>query len=974
MRSISTLFISLAFFASAFLMFNGPKKSEPLESTQGERDDPYGAMKFRFNMIAGNKGYIDPQSRLNAIEYTNQKLQYDNKLMKTNGISAWSPLGPGNIGGRIRSIIVRPSNTSNLLVGGVSGGVWKSTDGGASWTPQIDNGAQLAISCMVKDPSNENIIYAGTGEGWGNVDAVYGGGIYKSTDFGDTWTLLSSTIGTNVWNFRNVRSMAFDPSGNLYAVTWAYNYEGGVGNYYSNGGLYKSTDGGISWTAINSTTFVTNYFTGCDVIPFSSSTIIFATEPNGATLGGIYRTTDGGTTWNEITASLPTTNYSRIAFAKDPNNANIAFAQYESQNYGSPDYGLSGIFKTTDAGATWTALTKPGNISSTGDQTISARSFLGLQGWYDNVIAVDPFNSSNIYVGGVDMMKSTNGGTSWFQLTYWDPYYGTPVIHSDHHAITFDPVTANIVYAGDDGGIQKTTNGGTTWSSLNNNLAITQFYGGAVFPTGTTYYGGTQDNGHLKFTSGTNWNEAPTGDGGYAAQDQTNSLVAYEEYVYLQMSKTTDGGTTWNSCTSGLTDVNTGLCLFISPFSMDPQNSSVLIASSDKVWLTSNSASTWTKVSNSLYSGQYATAVTVANAASPFLGFAGTGNGHVFKCTSLVLANGTSNTWTDITPPGNNGAYVRRISIDPANQQNIYVCYSGYNNNGLTPTKHVWFSTNQGTSWTDKSGDLPDVPVHSLLVDNNNSSILYIGTETGVYQSTNGGTNWTAATSGMPAFAPVDELVYQQGSNFIFAFTHGRSAFMTTTPTPVELTDFTGSVAEGKVNLKWNTKTEINTQSFIIEKALVFDKINGSLVFSKLGEVKASGNSNISRNYSFSDYNITSGVYYYRLKILDNNGDFKYSPEIQVTVSSPVSFEVSQNYPNPFNPTSSIKYSIPSDANVSLIVYNIKGEVVKKLVNSFQKAGYYTTTMDGAGLANGIYFYRIDAGKFSQTKKMILLK
>src|ERR1035438_7597396 len=162
MRSISTLFISLAFFASAFLMFNGPKKSEPGESTQGERDDPYGAMKFRFNMIAGNKGYIDPQSRLNAIEYTNQKLQYDNKLMKTNGISAWSPLGPGNIGGRIRSIIVRPSNTSNLLVGGVSGGVWKSTDGGASWTPQIDNGAQLAISCMVKDPSNENIIYAGT--------------------------------------------------------------------------------------------------------------------------------------------------------------------------------------------------------------------------------------------------------------------------------------------------------------------------------------------------------------------------------------------------------------------------------------------------------------------------------------------------------------------------------------------------------------------------------------------------------------------------------------------------------------------------------------------------------------------------------------------------------------------------------------------------------------------------------------------
>ena len=884
MRSKSILLISLAFFIGAFLLFNGPRKSEPpeskpLESSQGDRDNPYAALKFRFDMIAGNKKYIDPQSRLNAIEYTSHKIQLDHKLMKTNGITAWNSIGPGNIGGRIRSIIVRPSNTTNLLVGGVAGGIWKSTDGGASWTPKLDGGAQLAISCMVKDPSNENIIYSGTGEGWGNVDGVYGGGIYKSTDFGETWTLLSSTIGTNVWNFRNVRSMAFDPSGNLYAVTWAYNNKDNRGNYKSTGGLYRSTDGGISWTAINSKTFATNYFNGCDVVPFSSSTIVFATEPNGDTLGRIYRTTDGGTNWNKITTNLPTANYSRIAFAKDPNNANIAYAQFESTNYGSPDYGLAGIFKTTDAGATWTALTKPGNISSTGNSTTGSLSFLGEQGWYDNVIAVDPFNSNNLYVGGIDMMKSTNGGASWFQLTYWNSYYGTPVIHADHHAITFDPVTANEVYAGNDGGIQKTTNGGTSWTNLNNNLAITQFYGGAVFPTGTTYYGGTQDNGHLKFSLGTSWNEVESGDGGYAAQDQTNSSVAYEEYLYLAMNKTINNGSTWNSCTSGLTDAgNSDSCLFSSPFSINPQNSSVLVAGSNKVWVTINSAQSWTQVSNGLTAGSVS-AVTIAKSSSPFLGLAGTTDGHVFICTSLSPKLGI-NTWTDITPLGNNGAYVRRISIDPTNQQNIYVCYSGYNNDNVTPTKHVWFSSNQGSSWNDVSGDLPDVPVHSLLVDKSNSSILYIGTETGVYQSINGGTNWTSAASGMPAFVPVDELVYQSGTNYIFAFTHGRSAFITTTSTRVELADFT----------------------------------------------------------------------------------------------IPLSFEISQNYPNPFNPSTSIKYSIPSDANVSLTVYNIKGEVVKKLVDTFQKAGNYTTTIDGAGLASGIYFYRIDAGKFSQTKKMVLLK
>jgi photosystem II stability/assembly factor-like uncharacterized protein len=885
MRSKSILIIALAFFIGAFLLFKGTKKSEPLESellesSQGDRDNPYAALKFRYEMVAGIKRNIDPQSRLNAIEYTKNKLQSDHKLMKTNGITAWNSIGPGNIGGRIRSIIVSPSNTANLLVGAVAGGVWKSTDGGASWTSKLDNGAQLAISCMIKDPSNENIIYAGTGEGWGNVDGVYGGGIYKSTDFGETWALLSSTIGTNVWNFRNVRSMAFDPSGNLYAVTWAYNNKDNRGSYKTTGGLYKSTDGGISWTAIHSKTFITNYFNGCDVVPFSSSTIIFATEPNGATLGGIYRTTNSGTNWNKITTNLPTTNYNRIAFAKDPNNANTAYAQIESSNYGPPDYGLAGIFKTTDAGATWSTLTKPGNISSSGNSKTGSLSFLGEQGWYDNVIAVDPFNSNNLYVGGIDMMKSTNGGASWFQLTYWDPSYGTPVIHCDHHAIVFDPVIPNVVYSGDDGGIQKTTNGGTSWTNLNNNLVITQFYGGAVFPTGNTYYGGSQDNGHLKFGLGTSWNEVEGGDGGYAAQDQSNSSVAFEEYLYLEMYKTINNGSTWNSCTTGLTDAGIDTaCLFISPFSMNPQNSSVLIAGSNKVWVTINSAQSWAMVSNGLSTAGLVSAVTIARSSSPYLGLAGTTDGHVFICTSLSPKLGI-NTWTDITPLGNNGAYVRRISIDPANQQNIYVCYSGYNNDNVTPTKHVWFSSTQGSSWNDVSGDLPDVPVHSLLVDKSNSSILYIGTETGVYQSINGGTNWTSAASGMPAFVPVDELVYQSGTNYIFAFTHGRSAFITSAPTHVDLADF----------------------------------------------------------------------------------------------NTPVSFEISQNYPNPFNPSTSIKYSIPSDANVSLTVYNIKGEVVKKLVDTFQKAGNYTTIIDGAGLASGIYFYRIDAGKFSQTKKMVLLK
>ena len=868
---IVLLFISLF----SFFIFNKQSRNLPPAPTQGERDDPFGAEQYRYNMIAGNKGYIDPQSRMNAIEYASKKLLSENKLLKANGISTWIPIGPGNIGGRIRSIIIKPSSTTNILVGAVAGGIWKSTNGGTTWVSKLDNGAQLAIGSMVRDPSNENIVYAGTGEGWNNSDNVYGGGIYKSTDFGETWNLLSSTIGANIMNFSNVRSMAFDPSGNLYAVTYSYKRKDGQGLLYTSGGLYKSTNGGSSWSNINSSS--TNYFMGDDVIPFSANTIIYATGyySGTSTLGGIFRTTDGGTTWNKITTNLPTSNYRRIAFAKDPNSTNTAYAQIESGLYTTPDFGLSGIYKTTDAGATWTALTKPSNLSST-----SSTSFLGTQGWYDNVIAVDPFNSNNIYVGGVDMMKSGDGGNSWFQLTYWYAGYGTPEVHADHHAIVFDPIHSNVVYCGDDGGIQKSTDGGNTWTSLNNNLAITQFYGGAVYPTGTKYSGGTQDNGHLQFSSGTNWEEVYGGDGGYAAQDQGNSLVSYEEYVYLDMSKTTDGGNNWNECITGLTDGNNSAnSLFISPFVLNQQNSSVLLAGSNKVWATINSAGSWTQVSNTLTTGKVS-ALTIANAAAPYLGFAGTTDGHVFKCASLNPALGI-NTWTDISPSGNNAAYVRRITVDPSNQQNIYVCYSGYNDNGLTPTKHIWYSSNQGTAWTDISGDLPDVPVHSLLVDNNISTTLYIGTETGVYQSINRGTNWTPANTGMPLYAPVDELVYQKGTNNMFAFTHGRSAFMTTIATSVES---------------------------------------------------------------------------------ETNGN------------SPVTFEIAQNYPNPFNPSTVIKYSLPTDENVKVSVFNIKGELVKLLVDQQQKAGYYSVAFNGQGLSSGIYFYKVEAGNFSQVKKMVLLK
>jgi photosystem II stability/assembly factor-like uncharacterized protein len=934
-------------------------KHKYLKPSPGTKDNPYGASQFRYDMVTGENSKTDPvQSRQLAVEKTREMIEQSSHLQKTNAIS-WTAVGPGNIGGRIRSIIINPLNSNIILIGSVSGGIWKTTNGGTTWSAKLDSQDPISIGSMVLVGSST--VYAGTGEGWGNVDAIYGGGIYKSTNFGDTWTLLTGTT-SNVWNFRNVLKLAVDPSSNVYAVTKSFNYKGGVGGYYTNGGLYRTTNGGTNWTKIG-TTGITNYYNGTGVVPISSTTILFAT--NG---GGIYRTTNSGSSWSKVTSGLPSSSFGRIEIAQDPNSSPTVYAVFTSTGTGAPYYGLRGIYKSTDSGASWSGLTTPPTLTSTG-----GLSYLSAQGWYDNIIAVDPFNSSNLYVGGVDMMKSTNGGSSWSQLTYWHSFYGSPVVHADHHAIKFDPNNSGILFSGNDGGIYKTTNNGTSWTNLNNGLEITQFYGGAVYPTGSVYFGGTQDNGHLKYSSGTSWTEVQGGDGGYAAQDQSNSSVSYEEYVYLQIDKTTNGGSSWFNATSGLSDAgSSSTCLFIAPFAMNPENSNVIIAGSDNVWITSNSAGSWTSSSNTLSSGAKVSAVTVVNSSANYLGFAGTTDGKVFKCTSLNPASGTD-TWTDISPAGNNGAWVRRITVDLTDKQKIYVCYSGYNNDAVSPTRHIYYSSNQGTSWTDISGNLPDMPVHSLVIDPVSAATLYVGTETGVYSTTNRGGTWSADNTGMPSYVPIDELVLQSGTNKLFAFSHGRGVWESMTALPVELSSFTAKVNKNGIALNWITETEVDNYGFEVQRS-EFDVQSSD--WKKITFIEGYGNSNSPKEYNYLDEGITYGSYAYRLKQIDNDGTFEYGDIIEVNAGDiPEGFVLEQNYPNPFNPSTVIKFALAESQQATLIVYDILGNEIVQLFNETTEAGkIYEIEFDASGLSSGIYFYKLLSNNRLQTRKMLLLK
>lgn len=791
-------------------------------------DDQEKTSSFRYNMVTGGLKDSDPViSRMQAVKYTKNEMRSFNE--NANIAVNWTAKGPGNAGGRIRAIIVHPNDRDKILIGSASGGIWKTVDGGTTWSPKLDDKDPISVCSMVIDPSNPEIVYAGTGEGWNNVSNVYGGGIYKSNDFGDTWTLLPGTAGVNAKKFRCVMKITMDQKGYIYAATRERSNRDENFNVGTNGGLYRSKNQGTDWTKI-SINSITNEKSPCDVVAISEQTILMATLRESGTSGGIYRSIDYGENWTKMTNGLPANNFNRISMCLNPKDTGRVYAAIQStDNTANGDGGLKGIYMSNDKGVNWEKLVTPPKLKSQENL-----SYLYNQGYFNNVIAVDPLDTSLIYAGGVDVIRSKRNGAgelSWDQLTFWHKHFGNPYVHADHHAIAFytdsslNPIS---IFSGNDGGIYKSDDHGATWSKLNNGLQITQFYGGSVFRTGTLFRGGSQDNGTLLYESTENWKEIWGGDGGYCKQDQDDEDIAYISESFLDIRKTINKGVKWKKCTTGLTDAGSNsLNLLIAPLELNPENNDCLIAGSDKVWITNDKADSWTKSSNTLSSGSKITAVNIAKPSENYLGFAGTEDGKIFRCTSLDPANNID-TWTNITPAGNNGAWVRRIVVDRDDNKKIFACYSGYNVTGTLNSRHVWYSNTQGTAWNDISGDLPNVPVHTLVTDPYIAEKIFIGTETGIYVTTNMGANWSTLTDGMPKYVPVDELVYQSGTHKLFAFTFGRSVWEYQLEPPPQIIALIKVIQEGLYNASKRLNKKDTVVSYLRKKVSPYNKIDSA--------------------------------------------------------------------------------------------------------------------------------------------------
>jgi hypothetical protein len=673
---------------------------------------------------------------------------------QTNGL-------PSPVSGRITSIAADPSNANIIYAGAASGGVWKTTNAGTSWTPLTDTQSILSNGAIAVAPSSPSTIYAGTGESSLSNDSLYGRGVLKSTDGGATWTLL----GNSVFNYESIAKIVVDPANanNVYVAASVAGLNGvGTGNI----GVWKSINGGTTWT--NTTAGVPNiniYFDAFSdlVIDPSNSQTLYTSEwspfqdNNGA--AGLYKTVNGGATWTLLGGGAPSGfGVGRESLAISKSSPQTIYAAFATPGFSG---NLLEMMVSTNGGTSWTKLANTPNYFGFG------------QGWYDNVLAVDPSNANTVYAGGSynggapGLIQTTNGGSSWTDIGTNANFTGG--VHSDSHAMAFD--ANGKLLEGDDGGIFQLANPtvrSIQWNDLNTNLQITQYIGVALHPTSPNIaFGGSQDNGTSEFTGSLGWSMSIGGDGGYVRIDSTNPNTTYHTYYYGNypfLERSDNSGLTWLPKVNGINTADPGN--FYVPYVMDPSNSSRLLLGTDNLYETTNKGDLWTKLGTFTFPGPIdSIGVAASNSNTIYVSAAG----QEYVTTNRGMS------WTTIDPvpsPPFGYAYLHYtdIRVDPTNSQVAYTV--AYEFNSITGGGHVWKTTNGGATWTNISGNLPDVPTKSIVVDPRDG-VYYIGTDTGVYASNNGGASWSIFQGGLPAVESYD-LELNPTENLLADGTHGR--------------------------------------------------------------------------------------------------------------------------------------------------------------------------------------------------------
>jgi photosystem II stability/assembly factor-like uncharacterized protein len=667
----------------------------------------------------------------------------------------WQFVGPTNIGGRVVDIAVDPVASNTIYVAAATGGVWKSTDQGAQFTSIWPATNPQAMGALVI--ASNGTLFAGTGEanpGGGSI--TYGGsGVYRSVDGGGTWQRVGLT------NSGAIGRLAVDPtnSQNIFAAA-----TGDLFNPGGERGVYKSIDGGSTWTRVLTGDNDTTGAVDLAIDPLNPNRVFAAMwdhlrEPNlrryGGMGSGMYRSTDGGSSWQRLTNGLPgpAATIGRIGVALAASNPQRVYA-IVNQTSGP----FQGFYRSDDGGDSWTNLSP--NETLAGEQA--------SYGWWFGRVWVDPLDQAHVFAAGVFLCESQDSGSS---------FTGQSSPHADHHAMAWDLKVPGRVYLGNDGGTYRSdVNGSNNQWTAAIIQPFTQFYSVDVSEQDESrIVGGTQDNGVLRSYGGTAWNSYVGGDGEEALIDPVNQDLVYGCSQYGVCRRSTNGG---NSTLSFGATVSSRRNWF-TPLQFDPTNPAVLYYAGDRVNRSTDNAAHWSVISPNLTGGPgpdpsypFGTVTTVAGAKTdPNRVLAGTDDGRLWFTTNLGVD------WTRVTDSDVPGTWVTRVMVDPINAQVAYATFSGFRSGA--PLPYVLKTIDGGATWASIAGDLPQAPVNDIVIVN---STLYVGTDVGVFRSIDGGATWLTAGEALPN-VPVTDLEYRAASNSLYAATFGRGIFVLPLPT-----------------------------------------------------------------------------------------------------------------------------------------------------------------------------------------------
>lgn len=942
-----------------------PKGENDLEKTEASLRH----LKYEFKKMVDPQLGIIPVSRLGEAEQS--LFDQAGRGEQVNSLT-WTERGPSNVGGRTRGLLVDAADASGNTVysGGVGGGLWKTTNFKAAtpvWTVVDDFFANLAVTCIIQNPANTQEIFFGTGEGWGNIDAIDGRGIWRSGDGGANWTQLPSTTGLS-----HVQDLEFDNNGYIYASTRST----------STGlrGILRSTNNGTNWTQVLVDPNAGITTRGAD-LERAADGDMYATLGI-FSLGHIFRSASNGTntgisgSWTEITApGITSNNYQRVEIAVCPNNANRIYAVAQSGS----TFGIGAMYRSDNDGGSWTTLA---NAAWCDQGAGTNNDYSRGQAWYDLIMSVNPSNSSDVMSGGVVVMRTADAGTSWSQATRWTSAATcttSPVIHADIHDIKFLSSTEIIIST--DGGIFYSSNGGTSFANKNAGYNVVQYYGMALHPTSgsNTMIAGSQDNGsHLFGSAGVNSISTVTGgDGGLSFIDQTNGSVWI----------TSNPGGYYNIYRSNGVYLGTGgdgSGRFIGAADYANTLNVLYFGNGDGVYSTLNSieagtvGGTTVNFSTAMGANRQVSCIKVdpADETVIWLGCSDSENNAGAPVTPLLLrvirannptggAPSTRPAATAYTGPSlPAGAYISNIDIEPGNSSHMIMTVSNY---GVTS---VWESTNGGANWVAVEGNLPDMPVRwAMFIPAGYSARpeaiggVMLATELGVWTTpalSGGSTVWTANNSGL-ANVRIDQLVLRSSDNTVGAATHGRGVYTTTLQSalPVTLLDFTGRQQAGDIVLEWSTAAEYNSSHFELEKS-----ING-LEFKKIVTLQAAGTSNDRRDYRYTDKDIKSEKNYYRLRSVDLTHTSELSDIVYIRI--PGQEQKIYVLGNPFRDNISLRLFKAPESVTLLRLTDVSGKQVmeKQFGKGMQLMEW---KFEPGKLSSGVYYLQVftDGKTFTQ--------